>query len=342
MSNKAAWIKEEKANLTIDAADLPTPGPNELLVKNAAIGLNPVEAKVQKLAILPLSYPYILGMSFAGTVAKVGSSVTAFKPGDRVAVKRSIVDQKPNTGAFQQYVLANPNTTAKLEDQTSFVAGASAISNLATAVAALNLFLKLDRPTPAGANPANKAKKVLIYGGSTNCGGFAVNFAVGAGYTVVTTSSPHNSAFVSSLGPAKVVDHTQSVDSIAAELKAAGPYDAIFDAVGLPVATEAISQVLKEKGGSFYTVLPLFVPMELPGNVERKMESFPSAMEEPENEELRKWFFGQYGAFLATENAQKLVAPEKIELIPGELEGIQAGLDKLMKGVSGKKLVVEL
>ncbi len=343
MSNQAAWINEAKASLTVDAAELPTPGPSELLVKNAVIGLNPVEAKIQKLAIFPMAYPNILGMSFAGTVEKVGSSVTAFKAGDRVVVARSLaISVKPTSGTFQHYALADPRTTSKLEDNTPFEAAAATVTNLATSAAALVIFMKLDRPNPRGANPANKDKKVLIYGGSSNVGGFAIHFAVRAGYDVITTSSPHNASTVTSLGPAKVVDHTQPAESVIKELKAAGPYDAVFDTIGLPSVTAILGQVLAENGGEFYTTNPPMGPLSLPENVQRKMESFPTAMEQPGNEEFREWFYGSLGKYLGDGLADKLVAPEKIEKVTGGLEGIQSGLDKLFGGVSGKKLVVEL
>ncbi|KAI9661809.1 MAG: putative secondary metabolism biosynthetic enzyme [Bathelium mastoideum] len=343
MSNSAAWIKEEKANLTIDTAEVAEPGPDELLVKNAAIGLNPVEAKIQRLALFPLSYPTILGQSFAGTVTKVGSSVTGFQVGDRVAVNRSsAMRMKASSGSFQNYVIADSNTTSKLKEETPFSAAAATIINLATVVSALRHFLKLDLPNPKGPNPANKAKKVLIYGGSSNVGGYAVNYAVSTGYTVITTSSPPHASFVSSIGPAKVVDHTQDVSQIVSELKAEGPYFAVFDTVGLPVVTTVLGQVLQEQGGAFYTTSPPLAPVELPANVERKFESFPTVLEQPENGELREWFYNTFTAFMVIPPTQKLVAPEKIEKVEGGLEGIQGALDKLMKGVSGKKLVVEL
>ncbi|KAL9097395.1 MAG: hypothetical protein Q9165_000290 [Trypethelium subeluteriae] len=344
MSNQAAWIKEEKANLVIDTAELPTPEPTELLVKNAAIGLNPIEAKIQTLSLMPIPYPNVLGLSFAGTVEKVGSAVTTFKPGDRVAVQRSsAMRMKPTSGAYQKYVIADSWTSSKLEDNTTFAAGAATITNLATAAVALGICLKLDRPKPAGPNPANKAKKVLIYGGSSSVGGFAINFAISAGYTVITTSSPTNAAAVTSLQPAKVVDHTQPAETIVAELKAAGPYDAIFDTIGLPTVTTIIGQVLAEKGGEYYTTIPPFGPPDLPASVQRRMESYPSIMERPENKEFREWFYGSLGQYLDTGRAaDKLLAPEKIEKIAGGLEGLQGALNKLDKGVSGKKLVVEL
>lgn len=48
MSHQAAWIKERYANLVVDEAPTPTPGPGELLVKVKVIGFSPLEAKIQK------------------------------------------------------------------------------------------------------------------------------------------------------------------------------------------------------------------------------------------------------------------------------------------------------
>ena len=202
--------------------------------------------------------------------------------------------------------------------------------------------MKLDRPNPSGASPANKDKKILVYGGSSSVGGFAIHFAARAGYTVITTTSPHNAPTVSSLGPAKVIDHTQSAESIIAEFKAAGPYYAIFDTIGLPPVTAILGQVLAENGGDFYTTNPSMGPLELPKNARRKMESFPAAMEQPESEEFREWSYGILGKYLDTGQADKLVAPERIEKVADGLEGIQGALNRLLGGVSGKKLIVEL
>jgi NADPH:quinone reductase-like Zn-dependent oxidoreductase len=48
MTHQAAWIKEQHANLVVEEAVTPTPGPGELLVKVKAVGFSPLEAKIQK------------------------------------------------------------------------------------------------------------------------------------------------------------------------------------------------------------------------------------------------------------------------------------------------------
>ena len=48
MSNKAAWITASKANpLEIDDAPLPKAGADEVVIKNHAAAVNPVDWKIQ-------------------------------------------------------------------------------------------------------------------------------------------------------------------------------------------------------------------------------------------------------------------------------------------------------
>lgn len=48
MSHQAAWIKEQHAQLVVDEASTPTPGPGELLIKVKTIAFSPLEAKIQR------------------------------------------------------------------------------------------------------------------------------------------------------------------------------------------------------------------------------------------------------------------------------------------------------
>ena len=47
-TNQAAWLKGARENLTVAPAEDYVPGPGEVVVRNEAIGVNPVEAKIQK------------------------------------------------------------------------------------------------------------------------------------------------------------------------------------------------------------------------------------------------------------------------------------------------------
>jgi hypothetical protein len=47
MSNQAAWIPASKAQLKVDSAPYPKPAPDEVIIKNAAVAINPADWKIQ-------------------------------------------------------------------------------------------------------------------------------------------------------------------------------------------------------------------------------------------------------------------------------------------------------
>lgn len=66
MNNKAAWILKFKGRpLKIDSAPYTKPGPGQLVIKNAAFAINPVDWKVQvtSIEIFSFSFPS-LGIVF--------------------------------------------------------------------------------------------------------------------------------------------------------------------------------------------------------------------------------------------------------------------------------------
>lgn len=85
MSNQAAWITEAKAKpLKVDSADMWKPGPGEVLVKNSAWAVNPVDWIIQDMGLIIQKYPNVLGMDSAGEIHEVGEGVTHLKKGQRV------------------------------------------------------------------------------------------------------------------------------------------------------------------------------------------------------------------------------------------------------------------
>lgn len=84
-TNKAAWLTERKAKpFKVDHAPMPTPEADEVVVKNSAVAVNPVDWKIQEAGYFVEKFPNILGTDVAGEIVEVGSSVTNFKKGDRV------------------------------------------------------------------------------------------------------------------------------------------------------------------------------------------------------------------------------------------------------------------
>lgn len=53
-------------------------------VLRRALAANPVDLKIQQHAIIPMTYPKVIGLDLAGDVVEVGFDVTHLKKGDRV------------------------------------------------------------------------------------------------------------------------------------------------------------------------------------------------------------------------------------------------------------------
>lgn len=66
----------------IITTDYPQPGPDEICIRNRAVGLNPVDLDEE--VDFTQTYPIVLGTDVAGVVEVVGSQVTTFKVGDAV------------------------------------------------------------------------------------------------------------------------------------------------------------------------------------------------------------------------------------------------------------------
>jgi NADPH:quinone reductase-like Zn-dependent oxidoreductase len=277
-------------------------------------------------------------MSFAGIVESVGSDVTAFKPGDKVAtIRDGPKAADPRFGAYQQYALASQTSTSKLPDKVALETGATSILNLAAVATAFSLHMGLDRPVPTS-KAASKGKKILIYGGSSPAGGLGTSYATAAGYEVITTSSPSNQAFVQSLGPSSIIDHTLPQEELLSMIQSLGPYDVIFDAIGLPPVSELLGKYLHAVGGGTYwsTGLPT---QPLPDNVQCKFAPYSLAMDKPENHEFRAWFYQE----LVPKGLETgIIVPTRAQWIEGGLGQAQEALDRMLKGeVSGRKLLMD-
>ena len=75
--------------LQLEEVPTPAPGPGEILIRHAAVGLNFIDI-YQRDGLYPIPLPATLGLEAAGVVEAVGPDVSRFQVGDRVAYCSSL------------------------------------------------------------------------------------------------------------------------------------------------------------------------------------------------------------------------------------------------------------
>jgi NADPH:quinone reductase-like Zn-dependent oxidoreductase len=282
-------------------------------------------------------YPLIVGFTFAGTVISTGPVVSSVKPSDRVVVARWGQAGIANKfGALQKYALALEENTLKLEPEITFEDASGVIANLATVVSALNIYMGLSLPPVTGKAQKN-GKRILVYGGSSAVGGLAVKYANDAGYEVVTTSSTANKKLVEERNAAHIIDHCQPKEDILRELRANGPYEGIFEAIGSQTTTQLMVELLRETGGQFFSTSPSPGDDQIPKNVQKTWAGYSETLASQEaNRALRVWYMESY---LPEALKSRSVWPNPALWLNGGLNSAQEALDLLYGGkVSGRKV----
>ena len=184
------------------SADL-QPGPEEVLVRVDAAGVNPHDAYVRAGLVADCALPLTPGQDGAGIVATVGRSVTGCALGERVYVGGSL------SGTYATQALCRADQVHALPERLSFAEGAAIHVPYATAHRAL-----FQRAA------ARAGETVLVHGASGSVGLAAVQLARAAGLHVLGTGgSPAGRALVARQGAHEVLDHHAA--DVAARVRAA-------------------------------------------------------------------------------------------------------------------------
>ena len=218
-NNEAAWLLAKHDTLQVGEAPYPEPGTDEIVVRNHAVAVNPVDWIVPYLGGLPMfpwiKRPFVLGSDLAGEVVAVGRGVTETKVGDRVLAMAAGASKQRNRaaeGAFQAYTIVLPRLTTVIPDHLPFVEAAVVPLGLTTAACGLFQSDLLALELPSATSKARN-QWVIIWGGSTSVGSNAIQLATAAGYSVIATASPKNFDYVKSLGAVHVFDY-ESADVV--------------------------------------------------------------------------------------------------------------------------------
>lgn len=337
-SNTAALLKEAKAQITVEQRPIPTPKAGELLVKNSAVAINPVDWKIQGGGFYVTQYPNVLGSDVAGTVEAVGSDVKHFKNGDRVTGFAAVIGTNNiDDGAFQQYCILREHCAAKLPQDISFEEGSTLPMSVATA--GLGIWQSLGLPKP---EQGKQTGGFLVWGASSSVGASVVQIAVQLGYTVFGVCSSHNHEDVKKLGCAEVFDYkTKDVAQNIISRAESGrtPISVAYDAISEYGSPSQCAEILKAfGGGKLCLTLPWPQDAKKPDNVETASTMAFQVAES--SKELGAWLFNDWLEGVLKDGSYKIYP--SVQVIEGGFNGIQNAFDIQKKGVSGKKVVVPL
>ncbi|KAH6963734.1 chaperonin 10-like protein [Fusarium avenaceum] len=315
---------------------------HEVLVKVSTVAQNPTD--VQAFDLNLFGNGAVLGCDFAGTVERLGKNVSKVVEGDTIAGLLWGGEIK-GLGAYSEYTKAHESICFRVPKSISLQEAATV--PLASLTAWLALFskdsLNIDR------NESDTT--VLIWGGSSSVGQYAIQIAAISGFKIITTCSPRSFDLVKSFGATHVFDYNDA--DVVKSIKDAAPnLRYVFDTIGKQTSSTTASQAIDENGGTLCTVrpdksftenvtkqtkvTPVLVWTAFNRVIQYKKASFPASEEDHKlgvefNERLPGWI------------DEGKIKPNKPKVIPGGLDAVKKGFQEHRDGkISGYKLVYEL
>jgi NADPH2:quinone reductase len=200
---KAAYIHTTGPADNLIYGDLPTPEPvgRQVLVKVAAVAVNPIDTYIRNGAnYWELPKPFVVGCDLAGTVVAKGPDARRFQVGDRVwGSNQGLMGRQ---GTFAEFCAVDEEwlypTPAGVSDQ----------SVAACALVGITAHLGLFREAKL-----QPGESIFVHGGTGGVGAMVLQMAKAVGARVLTTAgNPEKAARCRELGADAVIQyHTEDV-----------------------------------------------------------------------------------------------------------------------------------
>ncbi|WP_371176404.1 zinc-binding alcohol dehydrogenase family protein [Bacillus atrophaeus] len=199
---------DEPDSLIEEEIEKPVAKGRDLLVKIAAVSVNPVDTKIRSPKAEKEDELKILGWDACGTVVQTGENCEWFQEGDEVYYAGDVNRQ----GSNSEYQLVDERIAAKKPESLSCAEAAAMPLTTLTAWEALFDRLRITKE--------DEGKTILIIGGAGGVGSIATQLAKQAGLTVAATASREETKdWCFKMGADHVINHHQE---LLPQLKAAG------------------------------------------------------------------------------------------------------------------------
>ncbi|MEM8986713.1 MAG: quinone oxidoreductase [Pseudomonadota bacterium] len=196
--------------------DLPDLGPDDVRIRNTAIGLNFIDV-YHRTGLYPVPLPAVIGLESAGVVETVGENVGDFTPGDRVATATG------GLGAYAEIRNAPAASLVKLPEHISDEIAAAALLKGMTA----HMLIKSVYPVKAG-------QTIVVHAAAGGVGLILCQWASGLGARVIgVAGTEEKAALARAHGCEAVIVRSETVN-IAEQVKA------LTDGLGAPVVYDSV------------------------------------------------------------------------------------------------------
>ena len=174
---KAIQVSQAGGPEVLTLVDVATPElkPNEALVQIKAAGVNFIDVYFRE-GRYPAPLPFINGQEAAGVIVEVGTDVTTFKPGERVAYVGRL-------GSYAELASVPAAQLVKIPDELDFDQAAAAMLQGMTAHYLLY-----------SSYPLQKGETALIHAAAGGVGLLLVQMAKLIGARVIATAGTHDKA----------------------------------------------------------------------------------------------------------------------------------------------------
>ena len=220
--------------------DLPVPAADgTVLIRVRFAGVNPLDSNLLGRLTAASSYPFVVGIDFAGVAERVPAGDHGLQAGDRV------FGMARTHGSYAEYTAAAPGATlepvARIPDGVTDDQAAALPIPATTALRTIDLL------------EVTAGQQVVVMGAAGGVGGYAVQMARSRGAHVIATVRG-DADEARRLGAEEVYD-SQAGDVIAA-LRAAHPdgVDAVLDLVNGPDAIRRDAEVIRPAGHLVSTI----------------------------------------------------------------------------------------
>ncbi|MDN8550134.1 NADP-dependent oxidoreductase [Microbacterium sp. NM3R9] len=218
----------------ITERDMPHIGPDTLVVRVVAAGLNPVDYKVREgylQGLIDTHLPAVPGWDVAGVVEKTGLDTPEFQVGDEILAyaRADLV----SGGSVAEYMAVPVRTATRKPENLGFTEAA------AIPLTGLTALQSIER------SGVGEGATVLIHGAAGGVGSFGIQLARLRGARVIGTASERNHDYLRELGAAPVTYG----DGLAERVRALAPegVDVVLDFAG-GGSLDSTAEVLREGG----------------------------------------------------------------------------------------------